>query len=150
MDPLFVWLRDGLGIDLPNCRVLSHGYSATPEFRFGKILSTAEFNDHVADLHAHLRLVYQQFLKLSVRITDINFQYLRSQPVSHPLIFIAHNLGGILVKQVLLIPQSTQNSNPNQMQLLVQSHAMRSLVHSCTAAIMFFGRCQPNEASSQR
>lgn len=72
------WPRDCLAHDVPAARILAYGYNA--DAAFGG--STATVEDHAKDLLASL---------LDKRGNGI---------ASRPLVFVAHSLGGIIVKQV--------------------------------------------------
>ncbi|KAK5215750.1 hypothetical protein LTR47_009949 [Exophiala xenobiotica] len=74
------WLRDFLPQQIPDARIMTFGYNA--DVAFGQ--STAEIIDHAKSL--------------LVSLVDK-----REEPeeIQRPLIFVAHSLGGIVVKQAL-------------------------------------------------
>lgn len=72
-----LWLRDFLGDDLPNVRVLSYGYDAAP----GSDRRVA---------HNTIRELADQFVNALVKE--------RTDHPRRPIIFIAHDLGGIILK----------------------------------------------------
>ena len=79
-----LWLRDFLPPRLPRNRIMTFGYDA----RFlGPSISTLE--DDAMDLHIRLR---------QLRLT--------TQTGSRPIVFIAHSLGGLVVKQALITAHS--------------------------------------------
>jgi len=74
------WIKDYLPQDIPDARILNFGYNARAAF--GN--TTAQVIDHAKDLLSSL---------LDKREEEIERR--------RPLIFIAHSLGGIIVKQAL-------------------------------------------------
>ncbi|KIM82088.1 hypothetical protein PILCRDRAFT_484446 [Piloderma croceum F 1598] len=72
------WIKDFLPQDVPDARILNFGYNASAAF--GN--TTAEVIDHAKDLLSSL---------LDKREEEMERR--------RPLIFIAHSLGGIIVKQ---------------------------------------------------
>lgn len=72
----WMWLRDGLAHDLPNCRILV--------FAFDTHLVGSQSFQNIADLGGRLRAA------LSIVRTD----------PERPLVLIGHSLGGIIVKEV--------------------------------------------------
>ncbi|CAI6340753.1 unnamed protein product [Periconia digitata] len=102
-DPPFFWIRDGLGKDLPQCRLLTYAYDAS-------IMPTPEnprhpLFEHATNLHRALKT------------------HLEKEENARPIIFISHNMGGILVKQVLV----------------ESAMSVHAIVNKHTAAILFFG-----------
>jgi hypothetical protein len=91
----FVWLRDGLPVDAPDLRILSYGYDTT-------IVNSSSFQS-LTDLAKSLQLdlegiqVRRERTKIRVHACLTGLQ-----DPSHlrPIVFIAHSLGGILVKEV--------------------------------------------------
>lgn len=74
------WLKDCLPHDLDSARIMSFGYNAAAAF--GR--TTADVIDHSKNLLSSL---------INKREDD--------EEIDRPIIFIAHSLGGIVVKQVL-------------------------------------------------
>ncbi|KAH9203559.1 Alpha/Beta hydrolase protein, partial [Leptodontidium sp. 2 PMI_412] len=75
------WLKDFLPLQIPDERIMTFGYNANAAF--GQ--STAELIDHAKSL-----------------LTSLVVKREEREEVQRPLIFIAHSLGGIVVKQALL------------------------------------------------
>ncbi|KAI9858374.1 MAG: hypothetical protein M1813_007478 [Trichoglossum hirsutum] len=76
------WLKDFLPLDVPGARVMNFGYNARAAF--GN--SVSRFEDHAKDLLGSLVDRRQ-----------------RDDEIQRPLVFIAHSLGGIIVKQALVL-----------------------------------------------
>ncbi|KAK5188831.1 hypothetical protein LTR47_011690 [Exophiala xenobiotica] len=74
------WLKDSLPRQIPDARIMTFGYNAHAAFGH----STAEVIDHAKGLLASLVDKREE-----------------SEEIHRPLIFIAHSLGGIVVKQAL-------------------------------------------------
>jgi hypothetical protein len=74
-----LWLRDFLSASLPNARVLLFGYNANIAFE----TSAAGVQEQAVNLLNHI----------ASRRTEVK---------NRPIIFIAHSLGGIVVKQALV------------------------------------------------
>ncbi|KAH8588254.1 hypothetical protein B0O99DRAFT_693645 [Bisporella sp. PMI_857] len=111
-DPLFSWThpvtkafwpQDFLPLDIPEARVMTFGYNATAAF--GN--TTADIVDHAKDLLGSL---------LDKREID--------EEQRRPIIFIAHSLGGIVVKQALLS---------------ARIESQYSSINESTVGIIFFG-----------
>ena len=103
------WPRHLIPRTLPTARVLVYGYDTNVRHSLGPPVSKNTVYDIALD-----------FLK-SLEAER------RSQP-SRPLVFVAHSLGGIVVKEVLRRSHSFENYH-NHLHQIYQS----------TAAIMFFG-----------
>ena len=78
------WPRDLLPLEIPNCRILSWGYDVDIDHVLSSASTATIFN------HAH---------NLLAALTDARME---GQSRTRPLIFIAHSLGGIIVKDVSL------------------------------------------------
>ncbi|RDL38237.1 uncharacterized protein BP5553_02577 [Venustampulla echinocandica] len=86
-----LWLRDLLPHDIPRARIMTFGYDATPAFEN----SVAGVEDHARDLLRCLR-------ERRERVKEIN----------RPIIFIGHSLGGIVIKQALIISSNSPDYIP--------------------------------------
>lgn len=75
-----MWLRDTLPHDLPGARVLTYGYNT----RLAESNSFQNLEDVALTFRAALRVA------------------LGSRPPDRPLIFIAHSLGGLVLKQAII------------------------------------------------
>ena len=75
-----MWLRDALPHDLPGARVLTYGYNT----RLAESNNFQNLEDVASTFRASLRIV------------------LSRSPPHRPLIFIAHSLGGLVLKQALI------------------------------------------------
>ncbi|KAF4626531.1 hypothetical protein G7Y89_g11628 [Cudoniella acicularis] len=75
-----LWLKDFLPITIPNARILLFGYNANVAFE----TSTAGVVEHAINL-----------------LNRLNMKR-KGVPPDRPIIFIAHSLGGILVKRALI------------------------------------------------
>ncbi|KAI9787480.1 MAG: hypothetical protein M1839_000009 [Geoglossum umbratile] len=79
------WLKDFLPLDVPGARVMNFGYNAT-----------AAFGNSIADFEDHARSL----------LTSLDDARQRANEKRRPLIFVAHSLGGIIVKQALLLAKA--------------------------------------------
>ncbi|CAG7849907.1 SubName: Full=Uncharacterized protein {ECO:0000313/EMBL:CCA70337.1} [Serendipita indica DSM 11827] len=102
------WLRDLLSSDLPNARILSYGYDADTHSR--ECVSTQTLGRH-AEGFAHA---------LSRE---------RKDAPRRPIVFIAHNIGGIILKRALVTCHN---------QSLESKGHLRDILTS-THAVLFFG-----------
>ena len=75
-----MWLRDALPDDLPGARVLTYGYNS-------RLVGSRSFQN-LEDLASKFRV------SLRTALSD--------RPPDRPLIFIAHSLGGLVLKQALI------------------------------------------------
>ena len=98
-----MWLRDALPHDLPGARVLTYGYDT----RLADSNSFQNLEDVALTFRASLRIA------------------LGSRPPDRPLIFIAHSLGGLVLKQALI-------------QMASEDRVDRRIFQS-TYGILFFG-----------
>jgi hypothetical protein len=103
------WPRDLVPITVPNARVLTYGYDTHVRHRLGPPMSDSTVYDIAWD-----------FL--------VSLEAARCCEPSRPLLFIAHSLGGIVVKEVLRRSRGCE---------IYQSH-LRSIYKS-TSGIIFFG-----------
>ncbi|CAG7847041.1 SubName: Full=Uncharacterized protein {ECO:0000313/EMBL:CCA68224.1} [Serendipita indica DSM 11827] len=103
-----LWLRDLLSADIPNARILVYGYDADTRSR--ECVSTQTIYQHA-----------DKFIKsLSRQRTD---------SPRRPIIFVAHSLGGIVLKQALILCHVQTLGSINHLRdILVSTHA-----------ILFFG-----------
>ena len=81
-----LWLRDMLPQDIPGARIYTYGYPSHLFFS----RSTATISDYAMKLLANLNSI-------------------RAGKERRPIIFIAHSLGGIVLKQALLLAQIDPN-----------------------------------------
>ena len=79
-----MWLRDALPHDLPGARVLTYGYD------------TRLVGSHSFQNLEDVALKFRRSLKIA----------LGDRPSDRPLIFIAHSLGGLVLKQALIMISS--------------------------------------------
>ncbi|CZR53779.1 uncharacterized protein PAC_03660 [Phialocephala subalpina] len=79
-----LWLRDFLPLDLPGSRVMSFGYNATPAFE-----------NTTAGIREHARTLLTTLIEIREESNDDN----------RPLVFIGHSLGGLVIKQALILAQ---------------------------------------------
>jgi hypothetical protein len=91
------WLRDFLPLQIPDARIMTFGYNAAPAFG----PSTSEVIDHAKSLLASLvdkreepEVPIDPTLQSTMQMLTI------SQEEDRPLVFIAHSLGEIVLKQV--------------------------------------------------
>lgn len=103
------WPRDLVPITVPNARVLTYGYDTHIRHRLGPVVSKNTVYDIAWD-----------FL--------VSLEAARRYEPSRPLLFIAHSLGGIVVKETLRRSRGCE---------IHQSH-LRSIYKS-TSGIIFFG-----------
>lgn len=103
------WPRHLIPITLPTARVLVYGYDTNVRHSLGLPISKNTVYDIASD-----------FLK--------NLEAERRSQPSRPLVFVAHSLGGIVVKEALRRSHSFE-SHHNHLRQIYES----------TAAILFFG-----------
>ncbi|CAG7850854.1 SubName: Full=Related to tetratricopeptide repeat domain protein-Neosartorya fischeri {ECO:0000313/EMBL:CCA73065.1} [Serendipita indica DSM 11827] len=103
-----LWLRDLLPSDLPNARVLTYGYDA--ETHSQEFVSTQTIHRHA-----------ESFVKALSRE--------RQRVPRRPIIFTAHNLGGIILKLALVLCNN---------QRLEATNGLRDILVS-THGVLFFG-----------
>ncbi|CAG7850798.1 SubName: Full=Related to kinesin light chain {ECO:0000313/EMBL:CCA76343.1}; Flags: Fragment [Serendipita indica DSM 11827] len=107
-DDGILWLRDLLPSNLPNARILSYGYDADTQSK--ECVSTQTMRRHAEGLAQALSRQ-------------------RTHAPRRPIIFVAHNIGGIVLKWALVI---CHNQNPES------KCDLRDILVS-THAILFFG-----------
>ncbi|KAI1498822.1 ankyrin [Biscogniauxia marginata] len=103
------WPRDLVPDILPEARVLTFGYDTHIRPPFSGPPSKNRLKDHAGDFLAAL-------------------EGCRHSDPTRPLIFIAHSLGGLLVKDTLRISKDYEKYRPE-----------RALVYNCTTSLVFFG-----------
>ncbi|GFF85142.1 hypothetical protein IFM53868_04387 [Aspergillus udagawae] len=86
--PKIFWPRELLAQDVQNCRIFTYGYDSDVFNFLGSVNRTN---------------LYQHATDLLVALTDQ-----RRETSTSPIIFVAHSLGGILVKDVLKQSQDSQ------------------------------------------
>jgi hypothetical protein len=88
-----MWLRDSLPIDIPGTRIIIYGYDT--------------------QLHGSHTFQDLEALATSLRVHLLGLSTQRSsdaEPHTKPLVFVAHSLGGLLVKQAIIQMKPDQNS----------------------------------------
>ncbi|CAG7850983.1 SubName: Full=Related to kinesin light chain {ECO:0000313/EMBL:CCA74840.1} [Serendipita indica DSM 11827] len=99
-----LWLRDLLPADIPNARILVYGYDADTRSR--ECVSTQTIYQHA-----------DKFVKSLLRQ--------RSDIPRRPIIFVAHSLGGIVLKQALVLCHNQSRGSTNPLRnILVSTHAV--------------------------
>ena len=123
------WLQDLLPRKIPNARIMSWGHDANTHST--SPLSVQYIHDHATTL-----------------VSDLVLERRMSQTERRPIIFLAHSLGGIVVKEVgCCYPKSeTNNSNADSIQALIHCSFAKTqhLEHHrsikiSTCAIIFLG-----------
>ncbi|KAI6080112.1 P-loop containing nucleoside triphosphate hydrolase protein, partial [Hypoxylon rubiginosum] len=104
------WLRDLLPDDLPNVRILTWGYDA---------------NTHASD-RVSCQYLYDHALDL---VADLTRKRTLTNSTERPIIFVAHSLGGIVVKSALIHSDAARQG---------AQHEHRS-VKTSTYGILFMG-----------
>ncbi|KAF8526934.1 hypothetical protein BU17DRAFT_82396 [Hysterangium stoloniferum] len=87
-----LWLRDFLPDDVPNARILTYGYDSATRGRMQ--LSDRTIHDHAEDL----------INKLVMHRRGIDTQ-------NRPIIFVAHSLGGIVLKFALIVANGAHDQH---------------------------------------
>ncbi|KAK1712736.1 hypothetical protein BDP67DRAFT_516742 [Colletotrichum lupini] len=75
----FMWLRDALPLDVPNARILTYGYDT-------QLLRSSSFQN-LSDLG---------------RALQIDLRGIQDPGHSHPIVFIGHSLGGLVIKETIV------------------------------------------------
>ncbi|KAJ2985713.1 hypothetical protein NUW58_g5388 [Xylaria curta] len=109
-EPEFMyWPRDLLPGIIPRGRVLTFGYDTNIRHSLNGPISQNRLSDHATDFLSALGSY-------------------RSQDDRRPLIFVAHSLGGLLVKDTLRLSKSYEHAQPDLYR-----------VYSSTRSLFFFG-----------
>ncbi|GAP90717.1 putative vegetative incompatibility protein HET-E-1 [Rosellinia necatrix] len=103
------WPRDLLPGTIPDARTLTFGYDTNIRHALNGSASQNGLEDHAIDFLSALEDV-------------------RQEDSHRPLIFVAHSLGGLLVKDLLRVSKSYQQDQPD-----------RYHVYESTASLFFFG-----------
>jgi len=103
------WPRDLLPVNVPNARILTYGYDTNIRHRAGSAINKSTVYD-----------IAWNFL--------VSLEAARRVEASRPLLFIAHSLGGIVVKEALRRSRGCETH---------QSH-LRS-IYEFSSGILFFG-----------
>ena len=90
------WLKDFLPQQIPDARIMTFGYNA--DVAFGQ--STAEIVDYAKSLLASLVDKREESEVHVLAKNGVKRMLMPFYEIHRPLIFIAHSLGGIVVKQV--------------------------------------------------
>jgi hypothetical protein len=142
-----LWLRDLLPYRFPNARILTFGYEANP-LNLSDV-SHLTLNDHGISLIVEL-LRFRRNSEVSQPIphwqqdhqTSI---FLDGQMERRPIIFLAHSLGGIVVKHVCELCRSSISANTCSKALVTCDSARRGhneeyrSIKVSTYGIVFFG-----------
>ena len=91
-----LWLRDCLSVDIPNARILVYGYDADTRSR--ECVSTQTIYQHADKLVKSAARERIDAPRVSTR--TLPAEEIPLKPSQRPIIFIAHSLGGIVLKQV--------------------------------------------------
>ena len=76
-----LWLRDFLPMQLPTARIMSYSYNSATVFS----KADTDINDEAAML-----------------LDRLNGERRSGEEITRPIVFVSHNLGGILVKKAVL------------------------------------------------
>lgn len=110
------WLNELLGADMPNARIMTYGY----------------ISDGVSYRYIVRNIVYGRALDLAKALAA---QRQRDHTNRRPLFFIAHSLGGWIVKRALIISSEAADSELKDIEL-------------STSGVAFFGTPSPGRPSS--
>lgn len=103
-----IWLRDFLPADVPVARIMTFGYESTVAFS----KSFAKLDD----------ISLQLLKRLSMKRNEAGTGFSERRPI----VFICHNLGGILVKKALILAHE-QSSDPDYKDILDNTRAIAFL-----------------------
>ncbi|PVF97368.1 TPR-like protein [Serendipita vermifera] len=101
-----MWLKDFLADDIPNARILTYG--------------------HGADTHSHTYMPTQRLLHFAEGFVEDLLRVRRSNP-ERPIIFLAHSLGGIILKKALTLCN------------IPEYNLERRQIKVSTCGVLFFG-----------
>jgi hypothetical protein len=94
-----MWLKDLLPQRIPNARILTFGYD-TDALKFAEV-SHLMLNDHATSLIVEwLRVRRDPEVSQHVYLLPSVLMYCCGQTTRRPIIYLAHSLGGIVVKHV--------------------------------------------------
>lgn len=110
------WLEELLGHDVPNARILTYGY----------------VTDGVNYRYLVRNILYGRALDL---VKELGAQRTRDGTHRRPIFFIAHSLGGWIVKRGLIISKESIDSHLRDVEL-------------STCGVAFFGTLSPGRPSS--
>lgn len=106
-----LWPKDYLRSDFPNCRIMTFGYRSDQVLWDQPSRSLAATTNYLLD-------------ELMQRRRDVN-------PPTRPIIFVAHSLGGLIVKNALIeASEAIEDSVMDKLTLSIQQ---------CTKGVVFFG-----------
>lgn len=110
------WLKELLGKDIPNARIMTYGY----------------ISDGVNYRYLLRNVLYGRALDL---VTELGAKRLRDNTNRRPVVFIAHSLGGWIVKRALIISSESTESVLKDIEL-------------STCGVAFFGTLSPGRPLS--
>ncbi|KAK4895529.1 hypothetical protein LTR27_006311 [Elasticomyces elasticus] len=122
------WPKDLLAHDLPNARLLAFGYDSRTHAP--KDLSRQTFHGHATTLLQVLSL-YRRKTKVRRMVLTSSTMLTRCflQTVRRPIIFVAHSMGGLVVKSALIHANLTGKNDTGNYKA----------IHVSTYGIIFFG-----------
>lgn len=111
------WLEELLGKDMPNARIMTYGY----------------ISDGVNYRYLVRNVLYGRALDL---VKQLGAQRMRDGTNRRPVVFIAHSLGGWIVKRALIISSEAT------------TESMLKDIELSTCGVAFFGTLSPGRPSS--
>ncbi|CCA76355.1 hypothetical protein PIIN_11895 [Serendipita indica DSM 11827] len=115
-----LWLRDLLPADIPNARILVYGYDADTRSR--ECVSTQTIYQHADKFVKSLLRQRSDNPRVSSVLPRVEM-YLKLP--QRPIIFIAHSLGGIVLKQALIVCHNQSRGSTSPLRnILVSTHAV--------------------------